>query len=976
MKNTARQALNEHQKRHLRASSQEIERLLREAETILNTATSQSPFPAYRDDLTPAQRKVVQDYIARLRTQLVRVLESQQISLPQPDCGVSRALQANLIAIDIMIEELKPKYMKGYGALSEEATVDLNGIVRELQGLVAKLNLYLTQGSEQNLQSRLERLEQVGDHIELLKTLERVITTNGLVEFRPLLSTILDRLEHRHFEIALFGRVSSGKSSLLNYLLQQDLLPVGVNPITAVPTRMIYGKKTRLTVEFADRSVKQLDVGQLAEFVTEQQNPANAKQVVRVFVELPSPRLKQGLVFVDTPGLGSLATTAAEETLTYLPRCDLGIVLIDAGATLTQEDIVTLRSLYEAAIPAYVLLSKADLLTDHDREMALQYIADQITAQLGLHLPVFPGSVMPTHAPYLNRWLEQEVLPLLIERHQQLADQSIRRKIGSLREAVIARLQRRLGQTPERLVYSSSQRQSVEADLRQAIAQFETTRITCEQRIDEIGQLTSVAIARAASEIIDGWLSGRAKTLDPGDLIKSVLIQMSAAKATGLQAQLNTLAESLFQILTNLGQMLAAETLPTKEEFTYCIREMPPMDIATLHVGLRRSFLLLLNRQIVEYQIEKSLQQQIGNTVTEAFRAYKKLLQIWTVKTLSNLQHQFDNYADPYRVNLEQESGAVSSNESDKALLQQDLDRLTQWNTSNETSKISCDSKGVADKPIPTTTASEPTASSSPSQVPTPHAVSKDLILRFVSVADTGTGDRGQYAVAEAMTQHYRQNPFSSVILVGDNIYDDGEIEKIKAVFEQPYQGLLSKGVRFYACLSNHDIRTENGEPQIRYPNFNKGRYYTFHQDRVQFFALDTNSSAPWQAQLTWLEQELSRSDASWKIVFGHHPIYSSGHYGSNQSLKRDLVPLFQKYRVHLYISGHDHDYERTQAINGTTYITCGAGAGTRSIGSSKGTACSAAQLSFAAFEVYGDRIAIKGVDTNNHVFDQGMVQL
>ncbi len=73
MRDTPRYALNEHQKRHLRASSQEIDRLLTEAETILNTA-SQSPFPAYSDDLTPAQRKVVQDYIARLRTQLVRAL--------------------------------------------------------------------------------------------------------------------------------------------------------------------------------------------------------------------------------------------------------------------------------------------------------------------------------------------------------------------------------------------------------------------------------------------------------------------------------------------------------------------------------------------------------------------------------------------------------------------------------------------------------------------------------------------------------------------------------------------------------------------------------------------------------------------------------------------------------------------------------------------------------------------------------------
>ncbi|NES98353.1 MAG: hypothetical protein F6K32_24860, partial [Desertifilum sp. SIO1I2] len=63
-------------------------------------------------------------------------------------------------------------------------------------------------------------------------------------------------------------------------------------------------------------------------------------------------------------------------------------------------------------------------------------------------------------------------------------------------------------------------------------------------------------------------------------------------------------------------------------------------------------------------------------------------------------------------------------------------------------------------------------------------ANSTQPLLRFVSVADTGTGAQGQYAVAEAMTRYHQQNPFDLAILAGDNIYNDGEIEKIGAVFE------------------------------------------------------------------------------------------------------------------------------------------------------------------------------------------------
>ena len=74
-----------------------------------------------------------------------------------------------------------------------------------------QLDQYLMRGSRENLQERLERLEQTGDEIPVLKKLESVISEHGLVEFRSTLSMILDRLEDNSFEIAIFGRVSSGK---------------------------------------------------------------------------------------------------------------------------------------------------------------------------------------------------------------------------------------------------------------------------------------------------------------------------------------------------------------------------------------------------------------------------------------------------------------------------------------------------------------------------------------------------------------------------------------------------------------------------------------------------------------------------------------------------------------------------------------------------------------------------------------------
>ena len=211
------------------------------------------------------------------------------------------------------------------------------------------------------MQARLERLGETGDEVRLLAEIERIITAHGLVEFRGALTMLLDRFETAAFEVGVFGRVSSGKSSLLNYILQTDMLPVGVTPVTAIPTRISHGPVAEAGIEFAEAQPKIIPLSELAEFATEERNPSNKKHVTRIFVKLPAERLREGVTFVDTPGLGSLAVAGAEETIAYLPRCDLGIVLIDASSGLTQDDMVVVQALYQSGATASVLISKADL---------------------------------------------------------------------------------------------------------------------------------------------------------------------------------------------------------------------------------------------------------------------------------------------------------------------------------------------------------------------------------------------------------------------------------------------------------------------------------------------------------------------------------------------------------------------------------------------------------------------------------------
>ena len=253
--------------------------------------------------------------------------------------------------------------------------------------------------------------------------------------------------------------------------------------------------------------------------------------------------------------------------------------------------------------------------------------------------------------------------------------------------------------------------------------------------------------------------------------------------------------------------------------------------------------------------------------------------------------------------------------------------------------------------------------------------------LRFVAIGDVGTGQPEQYVVAQALAQQQQTAPFSFVLLAGDNIYEHGEIEKIDQAFEQPYADLLQRDVTFYAVLGNHDVRTNNGEDEVAYPGYTMaGRYYTFSNQSVQFFALDTNQAIAagaeslWAEQLRWLRAELQRSQQPWKVVFAHHPVYSSGQHGSTPELMETLPSIFADYGVQLYINGHDHHYERTVPLNGTTYITTGNGARLRPVGHSNWTAQASSQLGYTAFETHPGEIIVKAMDANNQVYDEAVI--
>ena len=582
----------------------------------------------------------------------------------------------------ISLNELTPERMRAYGPLSIQAADRLDCIRAELDGLVAKLRAFLGKRAGGDLQQRLQRFGKRDDDIRLLAEIERIITQHGLVEFRGALSMLLDRMESAAFEVGVFGRVSSGKSSLLNYILQTDVLPVGVTPVTAIPTRISYGPVAEAGIEFAEAQPQIVPLSELPEFATEQKNPGNEKHVTRIFVKLPSDRLAEGVRFVDTPGLGSLAVAGAEETIAYLPRCDLKIVLIDASAGLTQDDLVVVQALYQAGANTMVLISKADLFSPADREQMISYVKLNLREQLRVEPPVHAVSVFAVEAALCDRWFESELRPFLTQ-HRQLAIISRRRKIGILRQSVIGALERRLQVEPVSNETGNLPGEASEA-LREGDrvlerAQGESFFLT--RKIAKLHQaIIDIVAQRIAAALSDSH------NADPASIFSETVTQMIAEPVA---ATLRSI-EQTRDALTKAMKLAAATSRQGTPDELPRPTGMPMLDVNEISQRIvikKPSMLLLLGKRAVASDVRRQLELQYDRALFEFLSLHANRLRRWMEQSIGALRNAFNAFADMYRAHFESAPAVVGP--VDSAAVEYDLQVLREPNTANQAAAVS-----------------------------------------------------------------------------------------------------------------------------------------------------------------------------------------------------------------------------------------------------------------------------------------------
>jgi acid phosphatase len=235
------------------------------------------------------------------------------------------------------------------------------------------------------------------------------------------------------------------------------------------------------------------------------------------------------------------------------------------------------------------------------------------------------------------------------------------------------------------------------------------------------------------------------------------------------------------------------------------------------------------------------------------------------------------------------------------------------------------------------------------------------MSIVFYTIGDWGKKTNSLLNVANSMDNMSNNSQYKPnfILSLGDNFYPNGVESSDDPKWKEIYSNIFTGKNLFcpwYSILGNHDYGI-NPQAQIDYYIEKKdkrwvmpSRYYyvthTFANKKVVIICLDTieldlitsagfvnnsvleenkinNKSS--REQVNWLEKILSNCDADWLIVTGHYSMYTSGYHMSNNNLINLLKPLFIKYKVDIYISGHCHDLEHLQD-NGINYIVSGAG--------------------------------------------------
>ncbi len=353
------------------------------------------------------------------------------------------------------------------------------------------------------------------------------------------LESLQSRLVAGQFRLAVLGQFKRGKSTLLNALLGDNLLPTDILPVTAIPTYISAAEKIDVQVSF-DTDIEPVQFPMtpdqslgdfLAEYVTEVGNPNNQRQVKQVDIGHPAEILRQGIVLIDTPGIGSTHKHNTEVAYQVLPQCDAALFLVSPDPPITEIELDYLKEIHQRLPRTFFLLNKVDFLDEKEKSTSLRFLADQLA-------PLYDGAplVLPISARKglnarltgdIDGWknsgmqqVEQNLIDFFAREKQQILQDSLKRRTCDQLNSINMQLQlslsalmlpeeelkQRIGQFRQSLPDVEREKQAAEdvlsGDLKRVVGRLntevETVRVRAKEKI--MGQLENYVQSIADTE--------------------------------------------------------------------------------------------------------------------------------------------------------------------------------------------------------------------------------------------------------------------------------------------------------------------------------------------------------------------------------------------------------------------------------------------------------------------------------------------
>src|SRR5712691_8480102 len=194
--------------------------------------------------------------------------------------------------------------------------------------------------------------------------------------------SVAERVSEGRFYVAW-----RGKSTLLNALIGQSVLPIGILPVTTVPTIIRYGERQTARIRFQSMQWTPIPVSSVKQYVSGDRNPENAKGVAGVEIFVSSPLLARGMCLVDTPGLGSVFAGNAATTRAFIPHIDAAIVVIGADPPLSGDELELVETVAQEVHELLFVLNKADRASDAERSAAVGFARRVLEERLRRTVP-------------------------------------------------------------------------------------------------------------------------------------------------------------------------------------------------------------------------------------------------------------------------------------------------------------------------------------------------------------------------------------------------------------------------------------------------------------------------------------------------------------------------------------------------------------------------------------------------------------